>query len=203
MTETLVLIRAGQTGYEREGRIRGTLEVPLCEEGLAQAQSRARAVQAWRPEALYAADDAAARETAAVIGRFGLSPRGLTGLVNLDHGLWQGLLVDEIRRRQPRLHRLRREDPWQVTPPRGEPFAVACERVETAVAKMLRRHPGGSVGLVVPEPLERIVRWLVAGENVGDLWREGDEASAVVGLPVRAQWDQPAQRRPAIPSVSR
>ena len=38
MAETLVVIRAGATDYEMQGRIRGTLDVPLCEQGIEEAE---------------------------------------------------------------------------------------------------------------------------------------------------------------------
>jgi broad specificity phosphatase PhoE len=128
-------------------------------------------------------------ETGRIIGRaLKLKPRGVANLQNLDQGLWQGLLVDEIRRKQPRLYRQWQDNPWAVAPPEGELLEEACERVERALEKILRRHGDGRVALVVPAPLDRIVRWLVAGESMGDLWARDPEEEPLVEIPVAAQW---------------
>jgi broad specificity phosphatase PhoE len=98
------------------------------------------------------------------------------------------MLVDEIRRKQPRLYRQWQDNPWAIAPPDGELLEEACERVEGALEKILRRHGEGRVALVVPEPLDRIVRWLVAGESMGDLWARDPDCEPLAEIPVAAQW---------------
>ena len=147
---------------------------------------------------MYMADGACAEETAAIIGRqLGLRPRSLADFDNLDQGLWQGMLVEEIRRRQPRLARQWEENPWAVMPPDGEPLDEACDRVEAVLARILKRHPAGRMAVVVPHPLDRIIRWTVAGEPLGDLWDRDGAVPAVVDLPVAAGW-KPFMRQQAI-----
>jgi broad specificity phosphatase PhoE len=191
--DSLVVIRAGVTDYEVQGRIRGSLDVPLCDAGTAQAAAAAALVADAPPAALYTAESLCAVETGRIIGRrIGLKPRVIPGLHNLDQGLWQGLLVEEIRRRQPRLYRQWQDNPWAVAPPEGELLEEACERVEEALEKLLRRHGDGRVALVVPDPLDRIVGWILAGESMGDLWTPDwsheSRGGPVRELPVAAQW---------------
>ena len=197
MADFLVVIRSGATDYDLQGRIRGTLDIPLCEEGAAAAERDAAdlaAASAARPiSALYAAPTVCAAETARIVGRaLGLRPRTAAGLGNLDQGLWQGMLVDDIRRKQPRLYRQWQDNPWSVSPPEGELLEDACGRVEDALVKLLKRHAGGRVALVVPPPLDQIVRWLVAGESIGDLWSCAAAERCVNELPLAAQWRAPA-----------
>jgi probable phosphoglycerate mutase len=94
-------------------------------------------------------------------------------LRNLDHGLWQGLLVEEVKRKQPKVYRQWQEQPESVCPPGGEMVADAQERVRTALTKILKKHKEGTVGLVVPEPLASLVRAYLEQGEVGDLWQAG------------------------------
>ncbi len=200
MPDHLIVIRSGATDYDRQGRIRGTLDIPLCDEGRADAARAAELLAAAAPDALYMSGSACAIETSRIVGAAcGLRPQRLANLHNLDQGLWQGMLVDEIRRKQPRLHRQWQDNPWAVAPPEGELLEEACERVETALEKLVRRHPSGRVAVVVPQPLDRIVRWLVSGESMGDLWHIDVERPPVDVLPVAAQW-KPSLRRRMQPS---
>ena len=194
MPDHLIVIRSGPTEYDLQGRIRGSLDVPLATDGLAAAEEAAKTLSAESPEAIFASPDASARETARIVARAcGLKPRELPLLGNLDQGLWQGMLVDEIRCKQPRLYRQWQDNPWAVAPPEGELLEDACGRVEQALEQLVRRHPRGRVALVVPQPLDRVVRWLVSGESMGDLWDCGQAGRSTVELPLAAQW-QPAKR---------
>lgn len=189
MADTLVVIRAGATDYETQGRIRGTLEVPLCEQGIEEAEQSAQHLATFAPDALATSHDIAARETARIIGRrLGIEPKSLAGLANLDLGLWQGSRADEIRARQPRLHRQWRCNPWTVTPPEGETLDAACRRVESVIERFLRRSFSQTVALVLPSPLDRVVRWMAMGQPVGDLWRRAPHDPAVLAVPLEGQW---------------
>ena len=194
MPDSLILIRSGATDYDLQGRIRGTLDIPLCAAGRAEAARAAALLAAEPPLALYSSGTACALETARIVAEAcGLRPRRLANLHNLDQGLWQGMLVDEIRRKQPRLHRQWQDNPWAVAPPEGELLEEACERVEAALEKIVRRHAAGRVAVVVPQPLDRILRWLVAGGSMGDLWQHDAERAPLDVLPLAAQW-RPARR---------
>lgn len=194
--DSLVVIRAGVTNYEVQGRIRGSLDVPLCEAGAAQAAAAAACLAETPPLALYTAESRCAIETGRIIGRqTGLKPRVIPGLHNLDQGLWQGLLVEDIRRRQPRLYRQWQDNPWAVAPPEGELLEEACERVEAALEKLLRRHGEGRVAVVVPDPLDRIFGWILAGESMGDLWPHDPRGGLIRELPIAAQWAASASGR--------
>lgn len=193
MADSLVVIRAGSTDFDLQGRIRGTLDLPLCAAGVAEAKAAAAALAGTPPAAIYSAPDACSVDTARHVARAcGLRARCLDDLVNLDQGLWQGMLVDDIRLKQPRLYRQWQDNPWAVSPPEGELLEQACDRVEGVLERMLRRHTAGRIALVIPTPLDQIVRWLTAGESVGDLWGRGPAETSVVAIPLAAQWKRPA-----------
>jgi probable phosphoglycerate mutase len=166
--------------------------MPLSMEGVAAATRAGERLAADPPTAIYASADETAEETARIIGSAcGIKPKHLPNLGNVDMGLWQGRLVEEIRDTQPRLNRQWQDNPWSVAPPEGELLEDACERVEAAIEKIFKRHPGGTVAMVVPRPLDAIVTWLVSGRSMGDLWRFDAAADLVDVLPVAAQWQPP------------
>ena len=192
MPDHLIVIRAGATDYDLQERIRGTLDMPLSMEGVAAATRAGERLAADPPTAIYASADETAEETARIIGSAcGIKPKHLPNLGNVDMGLWQGRLVEEIRDTQPRLNRQWQDNPWSVAPPEGELLEDACERVEAAIEKIFKRHPAGTVAIVVPRPLDAIVTWLVSGRSMGDLWRFDAAADLVDVLPVAAQWQPP------------
>ena len=92
-------------------------------------------------------------------------------LKNLDHGLWHGKLIDEVRQNQPKIYRHWRENPELACPPEGESIAAARERAQSAVAKILKKHRQGTIALVIPEPLASVVRGFLRNNELDDLWQ--------------------------------
>lgn len=189
MPDHLIVIRSADTDYETQGRVRGSLDIPPCTAGLAEAKAVAKRLAQAPLVALYAAPTACAAEAARIIGgRCGLAVKEIDLLANIDLGLWQGKLVEEIRRLQPRVHRQWQDDPWSIVPPEGEILDEARGRVEQALDRICKRHPSGRVAIVVPSPLDALVRWLVSGEPLGDLWLRDPARDPVAELAVAAQW---------------
>ena len=197
MPDHLIVIRSAATDYELQGRVRGSLDVPPCPEGLAEARALATRLAAQPLGAIYAAPSTCAAETARIVATpHGLQPRPVDLLANLDLGLWQGKLVAELRRQQPRVYRQWQDDPWSIVAPEGETLEEARSRVEKALERIFKRHREGRVAVVVPAPLDALVRWLVSGEPLGDLWERDPHHDQAVELPVAAQWQASGGRLP-------
>ena len=97
---------------------------------------------------------------------------------NIDHGLWHGKLIDEVRRNHPRVYRQGQEAPDEVCPPGGEAIRDARARVVKAVRKIARKSGDGLVALVVPDPMATVVESVLRGESIRDLWKaETDSGS--------------------------
>ena len=157
MTE-VILIRPGATLYDEQHRIQGVLDIPLSEQGRRQVEDLAERLTERQLTALYYGPGDSVEQTAAILGlRLALKPRLIDELHNLDQGLWQGLCVEEIKRRHARVFRQWVEAPDTVCPPQGETIDQARERLKAALKPILKRHRDETFGLIVPEPLARIV----------------------------------------------
>lgn len=199
MADSLVVVRSGATSFDLDGRVKGTLDLPLCKEGWEEAGLSAADAVRHEPRWVVSSPARCAQETAGILAaRLRLKVRTIPSLANLDHGLWTGLTVEEIRRRRPRVHRLWQEQPWGITPPGGETLESACDRVREALERLVRKSPSGCLALVAPDPLTRIIGWLAAGKPLGDLWRrppaagESGAGDRVVWLPLGVQWAEQA-----------
>jgi probable phosphoglycerate mutase len=172
----LVLIRPGSTDYDHEGRIQGTLDIPLSAQGNQEVVQLVESLRSLNLETLYAPQAEPAWQTAELLAdRLDVKLKKLDQLHNLDHGLWQGMLIDDVRRKQPKVYRQWQEQPETVCPPEGEMLSQAEERFRTLLAKIFKRHKEGIVGIVVPEPMASLVRCFVKNEPIGDLWKASAE----------------------------
>lgn len=167
-----VLIRPGSTEFDEQGRIQGTLDIPLSQRGTADATRLAEELKGQDLKVLYAAPCQAAWQTATAIGKaLGVKVKQLEKLHNVDQGLWQGMLIDDVKHKQPKVYRQWQEHPENVCPPEGEMLAQVVERIQAAVPKLLKKHRDSTVGLVLPEPLASIVQCVLARTEMGDLWK--------------------------------
>jgi probable phosphoglycerate mutase len=170
----IVLIRPGSTDYHEQGRILGTLDIPLNEQGTREVQRVIQEIQHLEISTIYCGPCQAAWQTAAAISEvLGAKLKRLDTLRNIDHGLWQGMLIEDVKRKQPKVYRQWQEQPEIICPPEGEMLNEARERVEAALAKILKKHKLGAIALVVPEPMASVVQACLSQCELGDLWGGG------------------------------
>jgi len=183
----ICLVRPGATSFDEEGRMKGCLDIPLCEKGLEQANSVAKEIvqelaqstEQSSFDAIYSAPCQSAQETAGVLakaldGRVKL----LECMQNVDHGLWQGKLIDEVRRTQPTVYKNIQEHPEAFAPPGGERLEDAQDRVRKTVERLVKKHKNEFILLIVPDPLASLIRQLLVAGDLGDLWKAEKDAGS-------------------------
>lgn len=154
----VVLIRPGATLYDEQNRVQGVLDIPLSERGKTEVARLAECLTGRELAAIYCGPGESAVCTAECVGRaVGLRPKRLDELRNLDQGLWQGLQLDEIRRRHLKVFRQWLDDPLTICPPQGETVETALDRIKAALRPLIRRHRDEAIGLVVAEPIAQLV----------------------------------------------
>jgi probable phosphoglycerate mutase len=172
----IILIRPGSTDYDVQRRIQGTLDVPLNDQGAAEVAKLIEELRDRPMDVIYAPACEPAMQTArAISDALGIKLKKLDNMQNLDQGLWQGVLIDDVRLKQPRVYRQWQEHPETVCPPEGEMLGHAEERVRAAMARLVKRHKDGVIALVVPEPLASLVRRYASQGELGDLWKAIEE----------------------------
>ncbi len=168
----IMLIRPGSTEYDEEGRIQGTLDVPLSEQGRREIAEAVVSLREEKIQILYCSPCDSAEESAQLLAdALRIKAKTLDNLKNLDQGLWQGMLVEDVRTKQPKVFRQWQENPENICPPGGEMVGDARQRVLQTITKLAKKHKEEVIGLVVPEPLANVIRSLLREESVKDLWR--------------------------------
>jgi broad specificity phosphatase PhoE len=168
----IVLIRPGSTDYDVQQRIQGRLEIPLNEQGTAEAAQTVELLRDKGIETVYTPVSQPSLQTAEIIAKaLGIKLKKIERLQSLNQGLWQGMLVEDVRHKQPKVYRQWQEQPENVCPPEGEMLSQADERVRAALVKLLKRRKEGVIGLVMPEPLLSLARRFITHGELGDLWK--------------------------------
>jgi probable phosphoglycerate mutase len=168
----IVLLRPGSTDFDEQGRIQGTLDVPLSPAGVEQAARSVKDLSDVEIDVVYSAPSQAAQQTAEMLAADqGLKVKVIEKLQNLNQGLWHGKLIEELKKYQPRVYKQWQENPQSVCPPQGETCAHALQRVREALERLVRKHREGVVAVVAPEPIATLIRSSLTQEEFGDLWK--------------------------------
>lgn len=164
--EHLILMRHGETAWNRAQRLQGHRDIALSDAGRNQAQDAAPSVVALRPEVIVASDLARARETAEAVALLvGLPVKIDRRLRETSMGKWEGLTRNEAIAQWPKEWNGWRTTSAHATPPGGESrWQVAARAAAvvyeldagTASRALLVTHGGTIVGLtgrllVLPE----------------------------------------------------
>lgn len=175
----IALVRPGATEFDDQGRMKGCLDMPLSDSGREQVERVASELAEVDIDEIFSApcESAVATANRLAHGR-GLKVKVIDCFRNLDHGLWHGKLIEEVRRTQPKVYKQGQEAPANLCPPGGETIQQARDRVLKAIQKLIKKRPEGVIALVIPEPLASIVQGMLEGGGVIDLWKsETDSAT--------------------------
>ena len=94
---TLILMRHGETAWNRERRIMGDLDIPLTDEGRAQCEGAAALLAGYGVTRIVSSPLVRAAESAAIVSaRLGLPVEHDARLVEVRFGQWQGLTYEEV-----------------------------------------------------------------------------------------------------------
>jgi broad specificity phosphatase PhoE len=134
----LILVRHGETDWNRDSRYQGHADPPLNDAGREQARELARRLEPLALDAIYTSDLRRAAETAEIIRAGREIPLvAHEGLREVDVGSWSGLTRAEIERRFP-----------GETTHNGESRDAFRRRVVGTVTAIAAQHDGARILIV-------------------------------------------------------
>jgi len=166
----LVCVRHGRTAWNSVRRFQGRTDIPLDDEGRAQAQALAVFLAGDDFDRAYASPLGRAQETARAIlaGRSGPEVQSDDDLLEMAFGTWEGLTWDEIVAAHPDLDHAHETKPRHLTPAGGESFDQVVARVELFLQRIVADTPERVLIVAHAGILHALVRALL---------REPDEAA--------------------------
>jgi len=158
MPTTVLLIRHGETAWNRAKIFRGVYDIPLNDNGRAQARHLADAL-ALRPiDAAYTSPLSRASETAHIA----LQPHGIKaavhqGFKDFDYGDWTGLEDQVVANKWPEEHARWLSAPHQTRPPGGDTLQEVLERALAALEEIAQKHVGETVALFAHRVVNKLL----------------------------------------------
>lgn len=184
----LLLIRHGETQWNREGRFQGIRDIPLNENGRNQAQKAADFLKEVPINFAVSSPMARPKETAEIILQhhpdiaLDLQP----DLTEICHGLWEGKLETEIEASFPGLLHQWKIKPETVQMPEGENLQQVWDRAIACwnnIVKIYSTAEDYRIGIVVAhDAINKVILCYLLGLKPEHFWnvKQGNGAVSVI-----------------------
>ncbi|MBO3461845.1 histidine phosphatase family protein [Aetokthonos hydrillicola Thurmond2011] len=186
----LLLVRHGETEWNRQTKFQGQIDVPLNENGKQQSHSCAEFLKNVDIDFAVSSPMLRPKETAQIILQHhqNVVLEFDDGLKEISHGLWEGKLEKEIEQEFPGELQRWRQTPTEVQMPEGENLQQVWDRsqvawnsiVEASLAKQVK------TGLVVAhDATNKTLLCQILGLSSQHFWnfRQGNGAVTVIDYP--------------------
>jgi broad specificity phosphatase PhoE len=145
----LIIIRHGETSWNRAEVFRGRRDVKLNAEGIAQADATAEALKDKVFEAVYSSPLKRSLVTARRIAApHSIQVREVFGFSDVSYGQWEGMAAEKVASLYPKAYERWLRTPSKVRPPNGESMKKAWKRVNSSLREVLWTHGTGTVVIV-------------------------------------------------------
>ena len=158
MATTILLVRHGETDWNREKIFRGVYDVPLNDNGRHQAGLAAEALGSQVIDAGYTSPLSRAAETASIV----LEPHNIhaklhDGLHDFNYGDWTGKAEVEVARGWPEEHAAWIAHPHEARIPGGDTLKEVFERAFAAMEEVARNHDGQTIALFAHRVVNKLL----------------------------------------------
>jgi len=187
----LLLVRHGETEWNRQQRFQGQIDVPLNDNGRRQGQKVAEFLQSMHLDAAYSSPMARPQETAELIlaHHRQLSLYLVEDLQEISHGQWEGKYEAEIEAEYPGMLQQWQQAPATVQMPGGENLQQVWQRAMAAWTQIVAAHSGHAeaqtVLVVAHDAINKAILCQGVGWGPEAFWRfkQGNGAVSVIDYP--------------------
>lgn len=181
----LLLVRHGETEWNRQGRFQGQIDVPLNDNGRVQAGQAAEFLKSVQIDSAVSSSMARPKETAEIILKYHseVALKLRDDLREISHGLWEGKFESEIEADYPGLLHQWQQHPETVQMPEGENLQQVWDRAVVGWNAIVQSaQPGETILVVAHDAINKAILCYVAGLTPAAFWnfKQGNGAVSVI-----------------------
>jgi phosphoserine phosphatase len=188
----LLLVRHGETQWNRESRFQGIKDIPLNETGKIQGRKAAEFLKDIPLDFALSSSMLRPKETAELILEHhpDVTLETTKGLWEICHGLWEGKLEAEIEANFPGLLHQWKEAPETVQMPEGENLQQVWDRAIATWEETVGRYSNSDrslTGIVVAhDAINKAILCYLLGLEPKNFWsiKQGNGAVSVIDYPL-------------------
>ncbi len=191
----LLLVRHGETNWNRDGKFQGQIDVPLNENGHRQAAQAGEFLKAVKIDAAVTSSMLRPKETAEGILKHhpNVTLEATEQLWEISHGEWEGKFEAEIEAGYPGLLAQWQSQPETVQMPGGENLDDVWKRAKKGWGSIVATYsetanesdPAPTVMVVAHDAINKAILCQVFGLGPKNFWqfKQGNGAVSVIDYP--------------------
>ena len=187
----LLLVRHGETNWNKESRFQGIRDIPLNDNGRTQGRKASTFLQNIPINFAVTSSMLRPKETAEIILQHhpNVTLETAPELIEICHGLWEGMLETEIQADYGELLQQWKDFPATVQMPEGENLQQVWDRGVAAWNKIVAKHSNTDTpktGLVVAhDAINKVILCYLLGLKPENFWniKQGNCAVNVIDYP--------------------
>lgn len=167
----IILVRHGETDWNREEIFRGRIDINLNQNGIRQAQALLKKLQEQKLDAIYSSPLSRARLTAQIIADYyNLKVNLENGFIDINYGGWQGVSHEDVKAQYPKLYHLWQQQPHLVKFPAGECLDDVKRRAMTALERIISNHKSDTIAIAAHRVVNKVMLCAVLGLDISHFW---------------------------------
>lgn len=172
MTNTIYIVRHGQTEWNLLGKTQGHGNSDLTPKGIEQAELLADSMTKYPIDYIYSSDLGRAYQTAEIIGnKLNIELEKTEALREMNFGTWEGRIIKDIIEEDPELYKMWRNEPHLAKIPQGETLSQIKERTDAFIKEINEKYDGKHIVLVTHSLCARIMLLSFLDSDVKNIYR--------------------------------
>ncbi len=180
----LIIVRHAESQWNPLGRYQGLLDPELTERGKAQAESLAYELRKEEVVRIYSSPLKRTYQTAKILSdKLGVPLYREERVIEIDHGKWSGMLVEEVKEKYPEEFDRWIREPHRVQFEDGESLEDVFNRVKDFLSYVKDKHRDETVVVVSHTVPIRCMYCALLDIDLSRFWSFGcDNASYTVAV---------------------
>ena len=176
----IILVRHGETDWNRDQVFRGRIDVALNEVGLRQARVLQESLHDSELDGIYSSPLKRAFETASIVGENrNVAVTVEEGLIDIDFGKWQGLSHQKVKEEYKNLYETWLTQPQLVTFPDGETLKEVRRRSMGVLEMVVKNNPGKTLAFVSHRVVLKVLLCTMLGLELSHFWYIRQDTCAI------------------------
>ena len=172
MTNTIYIVRHGQTEWNLLGKTQGHGNSDLTPKGIEQAELLADSMTKYPIDYIYSSDLGRAYQTAEIIGnKLNIEVERTEALREMNFGTWEGRIIKDIIEEDPELYKMWRNEPHLAKIPQGETLSQIKKRTDAFIKEINEKYDGKHIVLVTHSLCARIMLLSFLDSDVKNIYR--------------------------------
>ncbi len=175
----LIIIRHGETPWNKEKIFRGRANIELSSEGIKQAQLLAKRLESFKIKVIYTSPLKRAKKTAEIIAQAQNIPvKVVNEFIDISYGKWEGLSLKEVEKKDKKFYHKWLTHPEQVKFPQGENLNEVKKRVLPAINKIIEKSKEEVIAIVSHRVVNKIIILSLLGLSEAHFWKIKHDVAA-------------------------